>query len=343
MLSALNTASIPVKGIYSLPIITRRLLKPLASKADNILIVTEQPDGGLRETFIRGGRVHFSRLAPINENSSSDYCRIVKAEASKTLRYLTSLRLLPPNQPLDIYALCDSTQLAALQEMPADESNITIHPVNLAQVAIQLGFAQHADSKFSDALFCYLLQNKLSSNHYSPSSYLRHWQTYKAKFCLRAATWIIAVGTVTLAGMNIVDSQLLEREALQIGQLTTQVRQDYQRAKQGLEIEPGEAIAMREALQMADQLNAYPINLGQLFTLLGNSFNKQPDMVMDKFKWFGDVHQATVQRNAELRCNRVSFSLSRIDRRQVSVVSQSIQASVTDTPYSSSLRSLGMD
>lgn len=286
LLAVLGEAGIPVKGIFSLPIITRRLLKPLATKANNILIFTEQPDGGLRETFIRDGCVHFSRLAPINDGSPTDYCRIVQDEASKTHRYLNSLRLLPPNQSLDIYVLSDSTRREALQEIPADKSDITIHPVNLAHVATLLGFAGHQDTPFSDALFCYLLQKRLTANHYAPASHLKHWKTYKAKVGLRVATWLIAVGAVTLAGMNVVDSRLMARETLQLSQFTTQVSHDYQRATQDLATEPGEAIAIREALQMADRLNAYPVDLRQLFTLLGNSFSKQSNIVMDKFKWF---------------------------------------------------------
>ncbi len=286
LLAMLAAASIPVKGVYSLPVITGRLLKPLASKADNILIVTEQPDGGLRETFIRNGRVHFSRLAPINRGSPTDYCHIVTTEASKTRRYLISLRLLPPNQPLDVYVLCDNAQREALQDIAANGNDITIHPVNLSHIAALLGFTEHRDTPFSDALFCYLLQKKTTANHYAPAPYLLHWRTYKTKSGMRAATWLMAVAAVTMAGMNIVDSRLMEHETAQLSRLTTQVSQDYQRAAQGLEIDPVEALAMREALQIADRLGAYPVGLEQLFTLLGNSFSKQPNIVMDKFKWF---------------------------------------------------------
>ncbi|VAW82842.1 hypothetical protein MNBD_GAMMA13-1149 [hydrothermal vent metagenome] len=286
LLTVLGAASVPVKGIYSLPLITERLLKALASKASNILIVTEQADGGLRETFIRGGRVHFSRLATINRGNPTDYCHIVTKEASKTRRYLISLKLLPPNQPLDIYVLCDNAQLEVLQHMTTDEDNITIHPVNLSHIAALLGFYEHPDTPFGDTLFCYLLQKKLTVNHYAPAPYLLHWRTYKTKSGLRTATWLIAVVAITMAGMNIVDSRLMEHETLQLSQFTIQASQEYQYATQDLEVDPTEALAMHEALQMADRLDAYPVSLEQLFALLGSSLSRQPNIVMDKFKWF---------------------------------------------------------
>jgi hypothetical protein len=296
LLAVLDKAAVPVKGIYSLPLITDRLLKPLTNKPGNVLIVTEQADGGLRETFIRNGRVHFSRLAPVTDSSPENYCNIIKVEASKTRRYLNSLRLLPPNQSLDIYVLCDSARFEALLGMPVVESDITIQPINLSQVASLVDYPEYPDTPFSDALFCYLLGKRLTANHYAPPNHLRNWQTYKAKTGLRAATWLLAVGTITLAGMNIVDSRLMEQETLQLTALTDQVRHDNQRAAQNLTVEPVAAIAMREALHIADRLNAYPVDLDHLFSLLGNGFSKQPDFVMDKFDWFvaSSPHEHTI-------------------------------------------------
>ncbi len=286
LLTTLEEAGIPVKGIYSLPVITHRLLKPLGNKAENVLLVTEQPDGGLRETFVRDGQVHFSRLAPISDGSPDDFCGIVTAEVNKTRRYLNSLRLLPPNQSLDVYALCDSQRVEALQNMTSEEGDIRIHAVNLSHVASVVGFAGHDDIQFSDALFCYLLKKKFTANHYAPPKRLRQWQTYKARFGLRAATWLLAVSSATMAGMNVVDGLLMERESRQLVQVTSQVDHNYQQATQELPLQPREAIAMREALQLADRLDAYPVDLNRLYTLLGNGFSAQPNFAMDRLSWF---------------------------------------------------------
>ena len=43
---------------------------------------------------------------------------------------------------------------------------------------------------------------------------------------------------------------------------------------------------MREALQLADRLDAYPVDLNRLYTLLGNGFSAQPNFAMDWLSWF---------------------------------------------------------
>jgi len=286
LLHTLVGAGIAIRGIYSLPIITHRLMKPLAIKSGNVLIITEQPDGGLRETFLREGRAHFSRLAPINDCSPDAYGHIVKAEAHKTRRYLNNLRLLPPNQPLAIYALCDGVRMAALRAILSDESDLLIHPVSLSDTARKVGFAEHPDTQFSDALFCHLLQTRLTGNHYASAPQLCHWQTYKAKLGLRAAAWLLAVGSVTLAGKNIVDGRMIEQETGQLDRITAQVNHDYRRAANALPVKPSEAVAMRDALRFADKLDAYPVHLKALFRLLGRGFSRQPGFAMDELNWF---------------------------------------------------------
>jgi len=286
LLNALVDAGVAIKGVYSLPIITRRLLKSLGIEYLNVLIVTEQPDGGLRETFLHKGRVHFSRLAPVNDRSPADYCQLVKAEVIKTRRYLNSLRLLPPTESLEIYTICDSARIEALQAMLGSENDLRIHSINLSQAAGMLGFPDHPDMQFSDALFCFLLQTRITGNHYAAPSHLQHWQTFKAKLGLRAATWLLAVGASTLSGMNFVDGLLVGRETGQIRQVSAQVRQDYQQAAQSLPVKPDEAAAMREALRISDRLGAHKVHLKQLFSLLGGGFTRQPIFTMDQLDWF---------------------------------------------------------
>jgi hypothetical protein len=286
ILGLLDQIGVPVKGVHSVPIITARLLKALALHAVNNLIVTTQPDGGLRETFIREGQVRFSRLAPINDNGPADYCHILNAEVHKTRRYLHTLKLLPQDQGLEIYALCDSARVAALQEMTSDTTDSNVHAVDLSPLARRLGYRDYPDTRFSDALFCYLLEKRPVPNHYALAPHLRNWRGHQARQALGAASWLLAVSAATLSGMNIVDGQRLEAETRDVARITDQGNADYQRVRQSLPIDPVDALSMREALQFAEQLTARPLDPERLFKLLGAGFSSQPELAMDKLSWF---------------------------------------------------------
>ena len=119
LLTVLNQAEVPVKGIYSLPMISGRLLKTLAPRSGNTLIVTEQPDGGLRETFMRDGQVHFSRLAPVSDHSSRGLLPAFCGRGDKTRRYLHTLRLLPQEQGWTFSRCATLPELRHCTKLPA--------------------------------------------------------------------------------------------------------------------------------------------------------------------------------------------------------------------------------
>jgi hypothetical protein len=286
ILTLLDQIGVPVKGVHSLPITTGRLLKALAANRTNNLIVTAQPDGGLRETFMRDGEVRFSRLAPINDNTPADYGHILNAEVHKTRRYLHTLRLLPQDQGLEVYALCDRARVEALHAMPNDTADINVHAVDLSDLARLLGFRDHPDIQFSDALFCYLLDKHPVKNHYALAQHLRNWRGYQARQALLAASWLLAVSAATLSGMNIVDGKRLEVETRQVARITDEVNAEYHSVRKDLPIEPVAALSMREAIQLADQITANPVDQEQLFKLLGRGFFTKPDLVMDTLTWF---------------------------------------------------------
>lgn len=286
ILEVLGQASVPVKGIYSLPMITTCLLQVLGVGENNILMVTEQPDGGLRQTFIHKQEVHFSRLAPVGDQSPTDYCQILEAEASKTRRYLHTLRLLPQDQPLDVYALCDRERVTAVQAMHATGSDISFHSADLVQIARKAGFRNYPDTRFSDALFCYLLDKRRIGNHYAQAPHLRSWRSYQARLGMRAATWLLAVGAITFSGINIIDGGQMKSEARDVVRVTDQVNAAYQQVRQGLTVNPDKALSMREAVQLAERLTGYPADLDALFNLVGHGFATQTELAMDKFSWF---------------------------------------------------------
>ncbi len=301
LLDVLGRAGIPVKGVYSLPVLSRCLIRPLALKQTNALIVTEQPDGGLRESFVRHGHIRFSRLAPISEASPQDYCRTLAAEIEKTRRYLLSLRLLNPDEILDVYAVCDQARLKALEKLPQSDNSLKLHAVDIQKLGVSVGAHELPPSRLSDGLFCYLLYKHRLRNHYACGPHLRNWRTHQLRIALRAATWLIIVAATTLSGINLVDSHLMTLERNKLNQAGQRIEHAYDRVAQQLSLEPDQALAMREAIDIARHLQFDSHGLKQLYQLLGHEFSTQPDLVMDSLNWFTAAQAAAEEPPNEQR------------------------------------------
>jgi len=286
LLNVLHEVGIPVSGIHSLPVLTRCLLKPMGVKNNHALIISSQPDGGLRETFLRSGKVHFSRLAPVSEKTLEDYWRLVSSEAQKTQRYLHTLRLLGYNEPLEVYVLMDKDRTVAFERQQLDTDSMSFSAVDLADLSQQLGYKHYPQTHYSDALFSYLLGRNAIRNHYAGPAHLRGFRAWQMAQGLRAAAWLVAVGGSTLAGMNTVDGMLMQEEKIQIEQATAQITDQYHKATNQLPIEPSAALAMRDAIRFADTVQARDADLDHLFRITGKAFANQPNLAMKKFDWF---------------------------------------------------------
>lgn len=307
LLSITSELCIPLSGIYSLPMCTRQLVKPLGARGKNILVVSEQFNGGLRETLIRNGKVHFSRLAPVSEDSPEEYCRVLNAEINKTQRYLHTLKLVPRDEPLEVFSLTDTQRVEAIDSLCTDTETIHYHPANLAHIASLTGYKGYPDTRFSDSLFAHLVYRHDSSNHYAQPSHLKLFRTWQLQRASRVAMWLVMVGGLAVSGTNMVDARLMQERSDQVHLATAVVNDRYQQVTSQLPPAFEDARSMREAIRIADQLEQQQVNIEDILGLLGKGFSLQPNLTMDDFKWFGSpdasdkADPGQVDRNGENR------------------------------------------
>jgi len=93
-LQAIDKFKVPLAGIYSLPMLAPRFLGQMKIKSPYALLVTEQKNRTLRQTYLHDGKLNISRLVAFTRDSESNYPSFLKTEIEKNQRYLNSLRLL---------------------------------------------------------------------------------------------------------------------------------------------------------------------------------------------------------------------------------------------------------
>jgi hypothetical protein len=286
LLALLEQTGIPLSGISALPAITPRLLTPLSATRGNVLVVTEQPDEGLRQTYVCNGQVRFSRLAPISESSPEQYCTVLDAETHKTRRYLDTLKLLPRNELLDVYAITDTRRVQSTQRYCRNEELLQIHPVSLARLAAHLGFDSCPDSRYSNLLYCYLAGKHSVDNQYAPPARLKNYNTLRTGKAMYMAAWLFAVAGSTWSGINSVDGLFMEDDTASIRAAIVALEARYRQVSSDLPMQPDEARAMHEAIRIAESLESVRTDLTGLFSRIGSAFARHPGLQMTKFNWY---------------------------------------------------------
>ncbi len=305
-LDALLANHIPLVGIYSLPNISTPLLNVIPS--DQVLLLSWEKDSGLRQTYFNNKSLHFSRLIPINENTT--FAESVATETPRSQQYLKSLSLPPPGEILDVYIICDANDRLAMQTSLESSSDMRYNYLDIQQ----LGKRVKAKSDFtgSDAtpLFLHLLASKPPHSHYASSEHTHYyllWQLRHLLFGLAAVTTLLSVlwsGTEFWQGQDYAaDTEPLNIQSEHIRQQTLQIQRSFANTTVP-------AADMKTAVLLARKLNQY--------APLPEEILRELTLVLDKF--------------TQIEVNKVAWQISAADAAPSAYPAQVItfEGSLTD-------------
>lgn len=274
----------PLQGIISLPILSRRLLKPLGA-GNTCLLVTQQGDHSLRESFIKNGRLHFSRLAPLSDNSTDAFGRTLIAEAEKTHRYLLSLKLLAQDESLELFIINEIERLKIAQRQCPDQDKMHFHFHDIAQLAAQIGCTDYPSGADSEALFVHLQLKSGPANHYAQTEHRQHYFALQWRKALKMATLLTGASGLLWSGLNLADGLLLTHQAERLQPLLSSSETRFLTAKKDLPQNSVDAAHMVSAIDLATRIDHRRGNPRILMQLIGRVLMRAPDLALDNLDW----------------------------------------------------------
>lgn len=210
---------IPLVGIYSLPILSKKLLpyidigktktpRDAARKqglSDYVLLVHCNAIG-LRQSFFYRQHLKVSRLAAALRPDDGAFSSFPE-EVENIRHYLDTLRLLPPDQPLDVYLLGNAKTSMRLEPQTTGLPNTRYHLVDLAEIGAKIGVADDPTASSADAIFAGILLRSTPANHYAPPSDTRHFRSARIRMATYALGLALLIITIILGAFQL--SELL--------------------------------------------------------------------------------------------------------------------------------------
>lgn len=275
----------PVAGIYSLPLLSKDLLKLLKLESRYLLLVTLQSSGGLRQTFFSDGNLKVSRLAMLPDPNPEKFTAAMLGEVERVRRYLNSLRMLPGDEPLDVYVLA-TERVASEVERHSPTSITARHTVlPLAEVALRLGIKGPYDSRFSDRIFAQLVAKRTPRNQYAPRTQTRYFRLEQLRRGLVVASVFLLMGGLALGAASFVDGLTSIEGAASANRQTAFYRSRYERARSRLPTTPTESRNMKRVVEAVDVLHRFrttPVPMMQVLSIGLESF---PEVRVDSIEW----------------------------------------------------------
>ena len=294
--SQIMKSKVPLAGIYSLPMVTEHLLKTLKINDSHVVLVSLQSSGGLRQSFFLNGKLKISRLALLNTVSPERVVASIGEEVEKLRRYLSSLRLLPVEQLLDVYILGPPALAEQLEDSHPDFARSGQRVISLLEAARKLGIRGNYDQWSSDRLFVHLLAKVAPKNQYAPAEQTRYFQLYNARKGMTAAAIFAIFVLLGGSAYNFVEGLNA------VGDATTTKRQAafyanrYDRARSRLPQAPAESNDLRLAVEMADGLVERAGNPEKLLATVSDSLEQFPSVVIDELIWQSSENKNALDR-----------------------------------------------
>jgi len=289
-ITILDECEVPLSGIWSLPIISKNLLKTIKATTGVVLLVSQQVNSNVRQTLFRDGKLASSRQSIINQdmNDISGIGELAAPEVKRTIAFLRAQGLIVTNEVINIHILGSNEQLMSLQQSfkSSERQTVTIHPI--AEIQNKLGL-KGVGEKFSDSIFAWFcVCQSLSISHYGENSIFHRYHNKLAATALYVASLLVVITGVLLTLSNISDAVEYEKSIGLLKQEENSYKELYSKKFKDFEEVFQNAGVMNSAVELAGRIkrNSMTSPLDFLISLSDIlSQYESNELRIDKIEW----------------------------------------------------------
>ena len=289
-IAILDECKVPLSGIWSLPLISKKLLKTIKASSGVVLLVSQQVNSNIRQTLFRDCKLMTSRQSIIKQDISdqSTIGELAVPEVDRTIEFLRAQNLIAENEIINLHILASNEQLLSLQQSfkSNEHQTVSIHPIT--EIKNKLGITGIGE-KFSDGIFAWLCLNQgLSVSHYGASWLFNRYHNRLAAMVLYVASLLVVITGVLYTEANISNAIEYEKSITLLKQEEKSYKELYSKKFKDFEEVFQNAGVMNSAVELAERikLNSETSPLDFLITL-SNILSQQGvgTVHIDKIEW----------------------------------------------------------
>lgn len=278
----------PIAGIYSLPHASIPLVKEI--EYDQLLLLSWEKDAGLRQSYYYNKCLRFSRLTPLDPNTT--FAEAVATETERTYQYLQSLSLASRGEQLKAHIICHAQDKALLDAGLSSSENIQYAYIDLQQIGKRLKSKYDFVDSDATPLFLHLLATQPPRGNYANSTHTHFyllWQAQRTLFGLAAATAIVCLlwSAVSFMQWNGVETDVdsYTMQSSKIMEQTRQITQGFQNVPQNGDGTIVPASDMKTAVTLFRKLQLYSVPPQKILQGLTTALDSFPRIHTLKIGW----------------------------------------------------------
>ncbi|NOQ89647.1 MAG: hypothetical protein GQ549_01735 [Gammaproteobacteria bacterium] len=289
-ITILDDCEVPLSGIWTLPLISKKLLKTIKSTSGVVLLVSQQVSSNVRQTLFRDGKLISSRQSIINQSMTdiSGIGELAAPEVSRTIEFLRAQDLVSKTETIDLHILGSNEQLTSLRRAftPGEYLTVTIHPIAEIQKKLSLS---GIGNQFSDGIFAWLcVDQTFLCSHYGKRQLFNRYYNKLAATALYAASLLVVITGVLMTEANISVAMESEKSITLLKQEENNYKDLYSKRFKDFEGVFENAGVMNSAVELAERIKINSATSPLDFMIaLSNVLSKENigTVYIDKIEW----------------------------------------------------------
>jgi hypothetical protein len=252
----IESCDVPLSGILSLPLVSKHVLPLIGARKGHVLLVSQQVNSNLRQTFFKNGTMLSSRQSVINQDAANitNIGKYARPEVERTLSFIRNQYQVDDNTVINVHILGSDAQLDSLESAFLSVTANHYHIHRLKDIDAKLGIKDVPD-KFADSLFAWIALKKAGvTTHYGRKNEFVRFYYALASSALYAASVATIIISSLMIESNISDGISLKESTSLLQKRTNEFRRVYLEKYQAYEELFSNARLMDAAVGMVDQI-----------------------------------------------------------------------------------------
>ena len=288
-LTTLRDAGVAVVGIFSVGQLAPRVMRARLQKKKGSGLVVTLDAAGLRQSYVEGAKLRFSRLSPLSAADVASPERIADAFARETARlqqYLVSSRAMArEGERLDAVMVTPPGLQAAAQARVADNGLIAAHVVDLQDAMAAIGLRQRPPDAGAEVLYVYLVATSTPREQYAREALRGRYRVHQVRNAILAAGGALFAAGLAAAGYDAVGVIRVRGAMEQDQQQLALANEQYSRITARFPAMPTTTESLRVTMTQYGEVTRQTVAPESLLAELSQALQLSPRIELDSIQW----------------------------------------------------------
>jgi hypothetical protein len=284
-LAALKQHEARLVGVYSISLLVPQAAKSLGIGMTRYVLVSLQ-EGGLRQTYVDGGIIRFSRLGHVDASDPRAVAAACAAESERIQQFLVNLRMLSRDAPpLDVVVLAPHDQRQEFASACVDSARLKFQIRDLEAACKTAGLKSAPRQMLAERLFLHVLAGAQPAQQFAADALRRLYYVWRARLAMITAGAAVCGFCLLFSALKLVDiysvRQLLRTDVEQKQRAT----QEYDRLQASFPKTPLSREDLKASVEAFRAIEKQSTGPERLFVEISQALSSLSQIEVERVNW----------------------------------------------------------